>query len=292
MFLGGSLGVVVSVAGPDTTAGKVADRMQLARTVADHAPFVRPSADEPHPVTTQDGVLSVWEYVATVPDRDFAAIGNAVARFHAVDGSTLRVGSAGLGPARVMADTSAWIDALAVGRRLRPADARVLVAVDRRLLGALGPPDPAATRLVHGDLYWPNVLLTPGGAVLCDTDEFGLGSPEYDVAYLLDPDRGGTSPSDVEAFAAGYGVPVPGASTRRLLVQRGHLTFTLRLAERAGTARERYWVDQWMAAWRRVVADGGTAIVPPRERSRLGQLGLAARGPMERRVADRSVGPH
>jgi len=231
----------------------------------------------------------VWEYVATVPQRDFEAVGAAVARFHAVDGTTLLAGGVALGPARVMADTTAWIDRLAHEGRLRPADARVLSVVDGRLLDALGPTDDGATGLLHGDLHWPNVLVTSDGAVLCDTDEFGLGSPDYDVAYLLDPDRGGLGAHDVEAFASGYGAPVPDAGTRRLLVQRSHLTFTLRLAEHVETRRRHYWVDQWMSGWREVVADPAVAIVPPRERSRLGQLALAVRAPAERRAVLRSI---
>lgn len=290
VFLGASLGVVVLVAAPGVGSDAVAYRMDLAREVAARAPFVRPAADEPLPVATLDGVLSVWEFVPTIPDRDFEAVGEAVARLHAVDGTTLGVGSTPLGPARVMADTTAWIDELARGGRLRPADARVLSSVDRRIHDALGPPDAAATGLLHGDLHWPNVLLTPDGVVLCDADELGLGSPQYDVAYLLDPDRGNSSAADVEAFASGYGAPVPDVATRRLLVQRSHLTFTLRLVGNARSARAHFWVDQWMAGWRRVAADPAAGIVPPLERSRLGQLGILVRGPLERRSRDRRNG--
>lgn len=286
VFLGDTLGVVVLVAAPGVGSDVVAHRMELARAVARQAPFVRPSADEPLPVTTDEGVLSVWDLVPTVPDRDVEAVGHAVARLHAVDGTALRVGSVALGPARVMADTAAWIDGLARDGRLRPADARVLSSIDDRLLGVLGPPDAAATGLLHGDLYWPNVLTTSDGAVLCDADELGLGSPEYDVALLLDPDRGSLRATDVEAFASGYGAPVPDAATRRLLVQRSHLTFTLRLVEHAHSARGRFWVDQWMAGWRRVAADPTAGIIPPRERSRLEQLGVVVRGPVERRRHD------
>jgi hypothetical protein len=280
VFLGPSLGVVVMVAGAGADATLVAQRVRVAAAVAQRAPFVRPDPGEPHPVTTDDGIVSVWEYVPTVPWRDLEAVGTSVAAFHAVDGTMLATGTA-LGPARVMADTTRWIDALAERRRLRPADAKVLRVVDRRLLDALGPPDPTARGLLHGDLYWPNVLLTRQGAVLCDTDELGLGSPAYDVAHLLDPDRDHLTVADVDAFASGYGAPVPDSATRRFLVQRSHLTFTLRLADRVPSSRGRYWVDQWMAGWRRVAAGGGP-LTPPRERSRLAQLGVVVGGPFAR----------
>jgi hypothetical protein len=287
VFLGESLGVVVSVAGPGVVADAVTARIRLAGAVAERAPFVRPLLDVPQAQATDGGVVSVWEYVPTVPVRDLEAIGAAVARFHAVDGSTLETGTPALGPARVMWDSAAWIDDLALRRLLRPVDARVLSVVDRRLRAALGPPDSGATALVHGDLFWPNVLVTTDGAVLCDTDELGFGSPEYDVAFLLDPDRGQVAAADLQAFASGYGAPVPDAGMRRELVQRSHLTFTLRLVEGATTARGRYWVDQWMAGWRHVAYDGGAALTPPRERSRFGQLGAVVRGPLERRSTGR-----
>lgn len=284
VFLGESLGVVVAVAGSGISANCVAARIQLARAISKRAPFVRPLPDAEQPLATDGGVVSVWEYVPTVPALDLEVIGAAVARFHAVDGSTVETGTSALGLARVMRDTAEWIDDLAHRRLLRPADARVLSIVDNRLLSSLGPPDTGAKSLVHGDLHWPNVLVTNESAVLCDTDEIGLGSPEYDVAYLLDSDRQHVSQPDLDAFASGYGSPVPEIGARRMLVQRSHLTFTLRAAERATSVRGRYWVDQWMAGWRRIVKDDGAILTPPREHSRLEQLGVVVRGPLERRV--------
>ncbi len=287
VFVAPGLGVVLTVAPAGQDEAAVGARLHLARAVADRAPFVRPLDGVDQPVTTAHGVVSLWVYVPTVPTADLEAVGADIARFHAVDGADLEAGASPLGPARVMRDTTAWVEELADSGRLRSADVRTLSAVDRRLLTALGPPDRSSTGLLHGDLFWPNVLLTGHGAVLCDTDELGTGTPEHDVAFLFDPDRRSDPATDLEAFAAGYGSPVPDAATRRLLVRRTHLTFTLRLAERAEGARQRFWLDQWMAGWRRVAADDATSLVPPREHSRIDQLADVVRGPIQRWSAGR-----
>jgi hypothetical protein len=283
VYLSEELGVVLSVAGPAVGRDEVAGRLHLAGVVSERAPFVRPVPDLVQPFDSGHGMVSLWVFVATTPIVDFEAVGSTLARFHAIDGAALRASSITLGPARVMRDTRAWIADLARDGHLRPSDTRTLSAVDHRLTSSLGPPDPTAAGLVHGDLQWPNVLTTPGGAVLCDADELGLGSPEYDVAYLFDPDRRVTADADLEAFASGYGSPVPDVGTRRLLARRSHLTFTLRLAERATTVRERFWVDQWLAGWRRTVADPEAPLTPPREHSRADQLRAVVRAPIERR---------
>jgi hypothetical protein len=288
VFLGPSLGAVVSVAPWGVGTDAVGARLRLAASIADRAPFVQPLPDVGQPVATEHGIVSVWQFVPTVPVRDFEAIGATVARFHGIDATTLDTGTSPLRPARVMRDAAAWIETLGGRGRLRPADVRTLTEVDRRLVSALGVPDPTPTGLLHGDLYWPNVLVTSGGAVLCDVDELGLGSPEYDVAYLLDPDRRPLATANVHAFASGYGTSVPEPGLRRLLVQRSHLTFTLRLAERSSSARGRYWVDQWMTGWRRVAAGTDTAITPPRDHSRAAQLATAVRGALERRAVGRA----
>jgi hypothetical protein len=283
VYLSEGLGVVLSVAGPGVGRDDVAERVRLARAVAEQAPFVRPVPDLIQPVDTGHGMVSLWELVVTTPTVDLEAVGSTLAQFHAIDGVALGASSTALGPARVMRDTGAWIADLAQRGRLRPADARVLSVEDRRLATALGHPDTGATGLLHGDLHWPNILMTRDGAVLCDTDEIGLGSPEYDVAYLFDPDRRVLADADLRAFASGYGSPVPDVATRRQLARRSHLTFTLRLAERAATIRDRFWVDQWLAGWRRVVADPAAPLTPPREHGRLDQLRTTVRGPIERR---------
>ncbi len=284
MFVAPDLGVVVSVAAPGVDATVVAHRLELARAVGGRARFVRPLAGVVQPVVTDHGVVSVWEYVPTVPLVDFEAVGADIARFHAIDASVLGAGPAPLPPARVMRDTAGWIDSLAHAGRLRPADVRTLSTVDVRLNAALGRPDLDATGLIHGDLFWSNVLVTRDGAVLCDTDELGRGTPEHDVAFLFDPDRRTDREQDLRAFASGYGSTVPDTTTRRLLVRRHHLTFTLRLAEAAATIRTRFWLDQWMGGWRRVAADDDAPLIPPREHGRLYQLRVAVRSSIERRA--------
>lgn len=72
-----------------------------------------------------------------------------------------------------------------VARALPGLEPRMRAVVERLAQWQpAGLADPAAAGAVHGDLHVANLLVGPGGPVLLDLDEAGLGDPELDLAVL------------------------------------------------------------------------------------------------------------
>lgn len=111
--------------------------------------------------------------------------------------------------------------------------------------------------LVHGDLHLGNVLATLTGCVLCDTDELGRGSRDWDLAFLVDPGRRSSlTKAERVQFESGYGGPMPSESTARTLARVAHLRRTVRLLGLPHpTIRERWWNHVRLACWDAVEAD-------------------------------------
>jgi Ser/Thr protein kinase RdoA (MazF antagonist) len=96
--------------------------------------------------------------------------------------------------------------------------------------------------ICHGDVHPGNVVMDGAGPLLLDWDLLCIGPPAWDHAALMTQTaRWGGEPGLYEAFAAGYGQPMRGASVADALAELRLVAATL-LRARAG------WTDPNAAA--------------------------------------------
>lgn len=164
----------------------------------------------PEIVMVEDDLLvtAAVDQAPRAPEHD-ESLGGGLAVLHSVALPNWGAGSSWIGACRV--DSSPWQDAPGFyGARLRELAARCglegAVAPLVARLGELLPPGGPA--LLHGDLWWGNVLFgSDGQAWLIDPSVHG-GHPEEDLAMLAlfgtVPDRVFTSYLEVRPLEAGW----------------------------------------------------------------------------------------
>jgi aminoglycoside phosphotransferase (APT) family kinase protein len=195
--------VVVRIVGSRALRHRVRTVVRVAEHFARHdVPAIRLLPDVEQPLHLGEHLVTVWQKVpATGREATAADLAALLLRVHALpppDGLT----------------TWSPMDAV----RARVGDAEELADRDRQLLlnrcdvleMALGQLNFALPRgLVHGDAHPGNVLVGPGGPVLCDFDSSCIGPPEWDLTPLaVGRERFGDPAGRYQALVDGYGFDV------------------------------------------------------------------------------------
>jgi aminoglycoside phosphotransferase (APT) family kinase protein len=241
-----ALALNVAPAGRDPD--ELADRLVGARFLADLGVFTSLAEGFASPVVTRQGrLVTVWDRVDVQPgppdwqqvgellqriaEADIAALGDAVNRLRRVDDLT---------------DIIETIDLLLLEGRLSFADAAMLHRIAGRLAIEIDHVRAGQPRVVvHGDLWPPNLLVSPQGMVLCDADEVGTGPADWDLAALLDWGRQSSSGRPREQLLTGWRRtgPTAGPAEGRRSVDRRWAD--RRRADRRRVAREAQSSDLW-----------------------------------------------
>jgi hypothetical protein len=151
-----------SPAGIVRIAPSGAELVELAYDLAAAgAPIAVPVAG---PVTLSGAVVSLWQDAPDDGSRDPAAMGRALAGFHAA--------GAGFLDRAPRWDPLAWLDARGVAGPIRERAARFADALE-------GPPV-----LLHTDAHAGNFRVAGGRAVLVDLDQLAVGPALYDLVAL------------------------------------------------------------------------------------------------------------
>ncbi|CCI53495.1 phosphotransferase family protein [Nostocoides jenkinsii] len=270
VFLGSGIAVIVAAPGADLD--DVSRRVDLAADLARDARFVRPRWDGARDVGGR--VVTAWDLVPVdTGPVDWQSAGAALRALHAVSAGAYR-DRHGLADLGSLADVSAGIERARECRRI-PASAAVVLrrAVDR-LTDEIAPHRRDLV-VVHGDLHAPNLIHGRGGAVLCDTDEIGVGPAAYDLGMLLDPLRSAVPRASLGDFVRGYGAPLPPLPVRRSFARVAHLRRTVALLTvPASSAHARFYEAARLGAWQAMDRDWSADLVPvvalpPGRRARL-----------------------
>jgi hypothetical protein len=195
--------VVVRIVGSRALRHRVGKVVRVAEHFAAHdVPAIRLLPDLRQPLRVGEHLVTVWQKVASTGQEPTAA-----------DLSVLLLRVHALPPPDGLATWSP-MDAV----RARVGDAEELRDRDRQfLLGrcdeletALDQLDFALPRgLVHGDAHPGNVLVGPGGPVLCDFDSSCVGPPEWDLTPLaVGRERFGDPAGRYQSLVDGYGFDV------------------------------------------------------------------------------------
>lgn len=268
--------LVFNVAPAGRDEDDLTNRLSAARILADLGVFVRAAGGLEQPVRSSSGrLVTVWERVITLPDDpDWAEVGRLLGRM-----ADLRLESLGslrtrLRPADDLTDVHEMLGGLVDAGRLRPAGGALLGRIARRLREEMALDDAATTRvLVHGDLWRPNVLVTPAGALLCDVDELGIGPADWDISALLDWRRPTAAGPARAALLQGWDRELPSRERVRTLMRAAHLRRTVkRLVRNERTPRDGYWDLVRLGAWQQVDRDWNYDGFPELHQSRQEQV--------------------
>ncbi len=268
VFLGS--GVAIIVAAPGADLEDLSRRVHLAADLARDARFVHPRWDGARDVGGR--VVTAWDLVDPGP-HDWHSAGAALRALHAVPAATYR-DRHDLADLASLADVSAGIERARESRRIPGSSAVVLRRAVDRLTGEIAPYRQDLV-VVHGDLHAPNLLHGRGGAVLCDTDEIGVGPAAYDLGMLLDPLRSAVPRASLGDFVRGYGAPLPPLPVRRSFARVAHLRRTVALLTvPASSAHARFYEAARLGAWQAMDRDWSADLVPvvalpPGRRARL-----------------------
>lgn len=170
--------VVVRIVGSRALRHRVAKVVAVARYFERHdVPAIRLLPGVEQPLHVGEHVVSVWQEVPRAARRANAAdLAGLLRRVHA------------LAPPEGLEEWSPLDDV-----RARVADAEELAKADREFLlrrcaevevELAGLDFPLPRALVHGDAHPGNVIIGPGGPVLCDFDSSCVGPPEWDLTPL------------------------------------------------------------------------------------------------------------
>lgn len=257
--------VVLIVARPGRTSGHLAARVAAAGVLSARLPFVEPLDPPGRPVATSVGLhVTAWRRVDVRSGRpDWAAVGATVRALHEVAPAALAPTGLPLINVQQLTDVTSAVSALHGSGGLARRDAETLRRAADLLSAELVSLDPQRV-VVHGDLHRPNILSTTQGCVLCDTDEIGLGSPDWDLGFLVDPGRRGSLDGAAGAeFERGYGRGLPDPANARTVARAAHLRRTVRqLAIERPTLRERAWSRARLDAWRDMIGNWSLDLQP------------------------------
>lgn len=244
---------VLIVARPGRSPGDAAARVAAAEHLSSRVPFVAPASA---PVCTSVGLLvTVWRRVPVRSGRpDPAALGRVVRALQEVEPSAIEARGLPLPDLQRVDDIVAQVRRQQEERIIGARHERLLTRCALALgdeLDALAPHGSGARVVVHGDLHHGNVLATDDGCVLCDTDELGRASRDWDLAFLVDPGRRGRLAADERGrFEEGFGGPLPLEPAARTLARVAHLRRTVRLLDvPCPTARESWWNRVRLGCW-------------------------------------------
>lgn len=102
---------------------------------------------------------------------------------------------------RVLAGVRGMVSHLDRAEPRWEAEKPALAGLVRSVLD-VGEPTSGAHALVHGDFFSTNILATPTTVCVVDWDLMSLGDPMWDLAFLLEADRGVTSKEQTAALQA------------------------------------------------------------------------------------------
>ncbi len=161
-----------------------AELVELAYDLAAAGAPIAPPVEGP--VEIDGWVVSMWQEVGDDGERDPAAMGRALAAFHAA-------GAAFLDRAPAW-DPLAWLDARGVDGAIRQRAEQLAGALD-------GPPV-----LLHTDAHAGNFRVAGGRAVLVDLEQMAVGPALYDLAALEVTERRFRGDRAIfRAFATAFG---------------------------------------------------------------------------------------
>ncbi len=274
--------LALNVAAPGRLPGELADRLVGARFLADLGVFAALTPGFDAPVETAAGrLVTVWDRVDIRPGPPrWAEVGGLLRRIAEADVSALGSSVERLRKVDDLTDIIRMIDELMDAQQLTVSDAAMLHRVAGRLAADIDERAADHPRVVvHGDLWPPNLLVSPAGMVLCDADEVGTGPGDWDLAALLDWGRLSASGLPREQLLAGWSTPTSGRADEpapariRCLTRVAHLRRTLRLlTRRPAHPRDRYWDAVRIEGWRRVDHDWCYQAFPELHLSRPQQL--------------------
>lgn len=194
-------GLVLRVAGSKPVSDKAARGVIMARWLAQHdVPAVRLVEEVPQPLYVDDHAVTTWHLVpnggAPATPED---LGHLLRRLHAITEGP---------PGLPQWDQVASIRARLAAETTLTHDERAFLdeqinAVDEQLKGVEPILSPGP---LHGDAHTGNLILGPGGPVLCDFDSAAIGPREWDLTPVaVGHLRLTPAPDAYPRFAATYG---------------------------------------------------------------------------------------
>jgi hypothetical protein len=241
-------GLVFRITRSNSLHDRIRKGARLGRWFAEiDAPTIRLASYPDQPMTHEDLLATIWDYIPPSPSApDADDLGRVLREFHSLPSPTI--------------DLPRW-DPVGTARK-RIADAEALDPTDRKtLLDWCDHLEPevnalvAASQgtLVHGDAHAGNLLRQPDGrVVLCDFDSTCLGPSGVDLAAVAAAEIWFGSSGEHERLAASYGHDVTTDPSWATLRQARELTFVVGgvplMASTPGVAEEfRLRLDSVMA---------------------------------------------
>ncbi|WP_100447460.1 aminoglycoside phosphotransferase family protein [Glycomyces xiaoerkulensis] len=185
------------------------------------APTIRLTGAIPQPLTIEDLLATVWDYIPPAPTPSPEDLGKVLKEFHSLPAPDF--------------DLPRW-DPVGTARK-RIADAEALEDTDRASLldwcDRLEPEvDALVTEsegsLIHGDAHVGNLLRRPDGrVVLCDFDSTCLGPSGVDLAAVAAAAIWFTDSGEHARLAASYGHDITTDPAWPVLRQARELTFVV-----------------------------------------------------------------
>ena len=223
---------------------------QLAEVLTAHGvPVAAPVAG--HTMDIDGLAVTGWERIREVDlATDWEAVGDAVARIHAIERSEVPDAYPLPSPT-----TFPWWDFDAVlGGVADRIDAAALTGLRRAIQAGRSWRNDVGCRAVvcHGDVHPGNVLMAAAGPVLIDFDLLCLAAPAWDHAMLTTyAERWGGDAGAYPAFARGYGRSLAGDELTATIASLRDVAATL-MRVRAGMTDEaaRTEAERRLRFWR------------------------------------------